>query len=621
MNLFNHIKSILEKNEDYYKDGKIFKNKVVEAALKLDSILLSLLLKDEKAKKTFFQEVEGMVVFDKVKFQKFVSNKEFLPDSFTAFKNKIGLTANGEYLTEANEVVLDFPFKDCVLEGGQTKEDQKRQEIFWNETLAPDEIDRMLEPKVLTNWKSYDKDGEHEVSSISKNDNFIIKGNNLIALHSLAKVYKERVKLIYIDPPYNTGEDSFKYNDNFNHSTWLTFMKNRLEISKSLLAKDGFIFIQIDNKEEAYLKVLCDSIFGENNYRNTIITKKGMKSLQKQFKSIKKLNAGFDSILVYSKNDTTQMPVLFKKLSTDTSSSWNNHWRGTDRPTMRYEIFGITPETGQWRWEKQRSAKAINNYKLLITYIESKTSAEITNEILDEYYEQYFYENGFTDFSEFELLRLSKNGKPEHYIPPTDKILLSENWMDISVAGRVTSFEHEKNEEILKRIIEWVTVEGDLVLDFFLGSGTTAAVCHKLNRQYIGIEQMDYGKLDCKNRLIDIINSKSKGIAYEGGGSFIETSILINPIINKNILDKIETLNLEELIRDNDIPSVIRYQIKYEPVNENLSFDQLSKEEKQSLIFSLIDFNQFYVPYSEIYDKEYNVSNTDKNLNNQFYSL
>lgn len=187
MNLFEHIKSVLEQKEDFCKDGKIFKNKVVEAALKLDPSLLTILLKDERAKKTFFQEVEGLLVFDKVKFQKFVSNKEFLPDSFTAFKNKIGLTANGEYLTEANEVVLDFPFKDCVLEGGQTKEDQKRQEIFWNETLAPDEIDRMFEPKVLTNWKRYDKDGEHEVTDISLDDNFIIKGNNLIAMHSFKK--------------------------------------------------------------------------------------------------------------------------------------------------------------------------------------------------------------------------------------------------------------------------------------------------------------------------------------------------------------------------------------------------------------------------------------------------
>ena len=174
-----------------------------------------------------------MLVFDKVAFQSFVSNKQFLPDSYTAFKNKIGLTANHEYLTESKEVVLAWPYKDCVLEGGQTKEDQKRNEIFWNETLAPDEIDRLFAPKALTNFKKYDKDGEQEVENINLGDNLIIKGNNLLALHSLKKQYAGKVKLIYIDPPYNTGSDGFGYNDSFNHSTWLTFMRNRLGLLRS----------------------------------------------------------------------------------------------------------------------------------------------------------------------------------------------------------------------------------------------------------------------------------------------------------------------------------------------------------------------------------------------------
>ena len=260
MNLFTHIKELLSKNEKFCKDNELFKNNVVEAALKLNTDLIKLLLTDNKAKETFFIDIEGVMVFDKVKFQKFVSNKQFLPDSYTAFKNKIGLTANGEFLTDAKEVVLDFPYKDCVLEGGQTKEDQKRKEIFWNETLAPDDIDRLFEPKAFTNWKKYDKDGEHEVTDISLEDNLIIKGNNLIALHSLKEVYRGKIKLIYIDPPYNTGNDSFQYNDSYNHSTWLTFMKNRLEVAKELLANDGVLVIQSDDNEQAYLKVLMDGI-------------------------------------------------------------------------------------------------------------------------------------------------------------------------------------------------------------------------------------------------------------------------------------------------------------------------------------------------------------------------
>lgn len=615
MSLFTHIKSILEQNENFAKDCEIFKNKVVEAALKLDPTLLSILLKDDRAKSTFFQEVEKMIVFDKIKFQKFISNKEFLPDSFTDFKNKIGLTANREYLTEAKEVVLDFPYKDCVLEGGQTKEQQKRNEIFWNTTLAPDEIDRLLEPKVLTNWKKHTENGEEELKSINKKDNLIIKGNNLIALHSLKPIYKNSIKLIYIDPPYNTGDDSFRYNDSFNHSTWLTFMKNRLEVAKELLQKDGLIFIQIDNKEEAYLKVLCDGIFGPTNYRNTIITKKGMKSLQKQFKYIKKLNAGFDSILVYSKDENTQLPVLFKELESNSSSSWNNHWRGTDRPTMRYEIFGIKPETGQWRWEKNRTERAIANFIKLVEYIESHSISEITDEVIDIYYEKYFYAQGFNDFSEFELVRLSRNNKPEHYIPPQNKILLSENWMDISVAGRLTEFEHEKNEELVKRIVEWITEEGDTVLDFFLGSGTTAAVCHKLNRHYIGIEQMDYGKIDSVNRIKTILKGTDKGIKFKGGRSFITADLLIDNTIIKTIssLIKGETDNLNT--------SNFKLNIEIKKVINSEDFLILTEDQKKDVIYNLLDVNSYYVPFNEINDVTYNISLNDKNINNQFYSL
>ena len=190
MGLFDHVKSLLEQDEKFCKEGKLFKNVIVEASLRLDSSLLSLLLNDEVTRKHFFCEVDNVVVFDKVKFQRFISNKQFLPDSFTRFKNKIGLSYDGGGdLTETNEVVLDFPFKDCVLQGGQKKEekDKKRPEKFWNETLASDEIDRLFESKVLVNWKHYDKFGVHDVENVTKEDNLIIKGNNLIALHSLAR--------------------------------------------------------------------------------------------------------------------------------------------------------------------------------------------------------------------------------------------------------------------------------------------------------------------------------------------------------------------------------------------------------------------------------------------------
>ncbi|HBE44539.1 MAG TPA: DNA methylase [Deltaproteobacteria bacterium] len=171
-NLLDNLKNLLQKDERLVSlpagasaqagEGELLKNKVIELAIKLDKDLIELLLTDKLMKELFFTEVGKATIFDKDKFIKFVSNKQFLPDSYTAFKNKIGLTEGDEFISEKKEVVLSWPYKDCVLEGGMTKEDQKRDEVFWNETLAPDEISRLLDPKVFTNAKRIDKNGEHK---------------------------------------------------------------------------------------------------------------------------------------------------------------------------------------------------------------------------------------------------------------------------------------------------------------------------------------------------------------------------------------------------------------------------------------------------------------------------
>lgn len=243
LNLFHELEKLL-RNESRYcsEDGILLKNAIVEAALAMRPELIKLLLTHEGLKANFFTDVDGLLVFDKVRFQKFVMNKRFLPDSYTSFKNKIGLTNEDDnFVAESREVVLSWPYKDCILEGGQTKEDAKRNEVFWNEILAPDEINRLTEPKVLTNFRRYDSNGESVPTEVSSQDNFIIKGNNLLVLESLLKRYEDKIKLIYLDPPYNTGNDSFGYNDNFNRSSWLTFMRSRLEIAKRLLSSSGAI--------------------------------------------------------------------------------------------------------------------------------------------------------------------------------------------------------------------------------------------------------------------------------------------------------------------------------------------------------------------------------------------
>jgi len=199
-NLMNDLTKLFQKDERIFADGKLLKNKLTELALKLDQPLIELLLSDKKAKQHFFVEKkvkkDKVLVFDKDKFISFVNNKEFLPDSFTSFENKIGLMSNGDYLKEKGDVVLAWAYKDCILEGGQDKEDEKRDEIFYNETLAPDDIDRLFEPKVLTKFKRIDSNGKHRVESLDVHDNLIIKGNNLIAMHCIKHKYPGKIKLI-----------------------------------------------------------------------------------------------------------------------------------------------------------------------------------------------------------------------------------------------------------------------------------------------------------------------------------------------------------------------------------------------------------------------------------------
>lgn len=653
MKIFNHIKSILEQNEKFCKEGKLFKNVVVEAALKLDPVLLTILLKDETAKRYFFTEVNEIAVFDKLKFQKFVSNKQFLPDSYTAFKNKIGLTANGEYLTEANEVVLDFPYKDCVLEGGQTKEDHKRQEIFWNETLAPDEIDRLFEPKVLTNWKRYDKDGVHEVNSVSLDDNLIIKGNNLIALHSLKKVYKGKVKLIYIDPPFNTGNDSFRYNDSFNHSTWLTFMKNRLEVAKELLRSDGLIFINVDDIEEAYLKVLCDSIFGNENFLNVISVKSSTPSGTKTAHKDKTIIKQKDLILAYRKSNSARLNPQYT-----VREKWDKH----------YSLFLEKDNDGNYILSKLID-KLIENEIIENEIIDKKVGLDKLN-LNDKKFKKFYLQNAdsicrlqshknkeadeisrekgkvvFEHFKDGVSKGLYFNGQVItplqqgiHNVYSNQKfvndlgMLLCDFWWDIDYQntqneGGVSFPTAKKPEVLISRIIELCTNENDIVLDYHLGSGTTSAVALKSNRKFIGIEQLDYGKNDSVQRLNNVIRGEQSGVSkaykWDGGGSYVYIELAKD---NAFYIDKIkqsnstkELLNIWDELKDKDF---LNFNFNSDEIEKGIDdFKNLSLDDAKLILTSLLDKNQLYTNLSEINSSDYSISENEKAINQKFYSL
>ena len=310
-NFFEHLLDLLKQDSRFFSvDGQFLRNATAEAAMKYDENLLQILLDDAKTAEKFFAEVRGRQIFKMQQFVWMVNNREFLPGSYTRFKNKIGLVdSNGDFISESGNVEMVFPYKDCYLEGGQTKDEQKRSEIFYNELLASDDVDRLFEPKVLTCAKKFSVDGEESVTNFSDTDNLIIKGNNLLAAACLLPRFQNKIKCIYIDVPYNTGNDSFGYNDRFNHSSWLTFMKNRLDLAKKLLRNDGSIWISIDDDEQAYLKILCDELFGRENFVCNVIWEKKYSPQN----DAKYLSDCHDFILVYAKNKNKWRPNLLPR--------------------------------------------------------------------------------------------------------------------------------------------------------------------------------------------------------------------------------------------------------------------------------------------------------------------
>jgi len=642
-NLLDNLKLLLQKDERLISEGELLKNKIIELALKLDKDLIKLLLSDEKMKEVFFVDVDGVLVFDNEKFIRFVSNKQFLPDSYTAFKNKIGLTVDEKFLSEKKEVVLSWPYKDCVLEGGMTKEDQKRDEIFWNETLAPDEISRLLDPKVFTNARRIGKNGEYKFDKFRTDensdikDNLIIKGNNLLALQSLKKRFAGKVKLIYIDPPYyfheNKTEDTFNYNANFKLSSWCVFMKNRLEIAKDLLSKNGAIFIQIDDDGLPYLKVILDELFGIENCITTIAVKVTSESGVKV--SANKPVRVKETILCYSK-----------------SSDWKYNRQfvidGTYDPNYSYFVENPDDEPARWKIIniKDKFLEITKNKKIfeedLYNFqIENKNNIFSVRDISKGLKEKYFSK----DKNRFVVLNkknkstiLWKNGEVIFFANKVRTInnkefsvkYLSDIWIDISwdgiaKEGGVTLKKGKKPERLLERIINMSTNRGDIVMDFFAGTGTTCAVAHKMGRQYIGIEQLDYGKNSAVVRLKNVINGDqtgiSKSVGWKGGGDFVYLELMK---WNENFVEKIRKAKtkdeLKKLWEKMKEKAFLSYKAEPKVIDEQAKdFADLSIENQKRFLLECLDKNHLYVNYSEIDDEEYGVSEEDKKLNKEFY--
>ena len=667
------LEQLLMGQPEYLIDGKLNKNRLSELARKYDAKLLSLLMSNSLVKEQFFVTIEvnseQTYVFQLEKFLQFLNNKEFLPDSFTAYKTKIGLaTQNGKYLSENHDVVLNFPYKDCVLEGGQTKDDAKRQEIFFNETLAPTEINRLLDKKVLTNFKRYDSDGEHEVDELKDTDNLIIKGNNLIALHSLKKRFAGKVKLIYLDPPYNTGSDSFGYNDSFNHSTWLTFMKNRLEVSWELLSDDGLIWIQTDDGEVNYLGVLLDEIFGRDNFINliTVKTKIGGVSGSSEGKSLKDAT---EFIQVYAKKkDLINLKPIFAMTPVwefiqteyiEAGKSWKYtsvlldlgekvliktdningrtyyHYPNAKTCSVKQyanenglteeEVYNSIPEKifqstnaqSSVRTTLIRETENIQTGFVSVSYIPVKGKNQ--GELTEIFYTNtkrmvMFLSDMLTEDSEGNLL----------YKEKLTTLCDNIQYNNLSKEGLVDFPNGKKPEKLLQNIIEMSTEESDIILDFFGGSGSTAATSHKLKRQYISIEQMN-GQLEKTiERLVNVTSGKdekgiSKDVNWTGGGSFVYAELKNDAQdFKKAIIKATSTEQLLELFEIAKKSSFLSYRIDPKKLKSE-EFKALSFAEQKQLLSEIIDKNNLYVNYSDIGDIDNHISEHDKKLNRQFY--
>lgn len=339
-------------------------------------------------------------------------------------------------------------------------------------------------------------------------ENLYIEGDNLEVLKLLQETYLGKVKMIYIDPPYNTGND-FVYEDDFKqsadeyidnsgqlddegnrlvantesngrfHTDWLNMIYPRLKLAKDLLSDDGVIFISIDDNEVENLRKICDEIFAEYNYRNALLVRRRIKSLNSQFASngLWSLNVGFEYILIYAKSDLFLMTALrYKKENSSKKGRWDVFWSNADRPTMRYDILGFTPETGQWRNSKEKAYIAISNYQ---TYVE-EYSDKMT---IEEYAEKY----GITEFVRRIPNGTGKNGGVQHWVAPSDTALRTNNWTDIEVSqiGKEIQlpFDNPKSKQLIAELIRLCGCKNDIILDFFSGSATTAHAVMQLNAE------------------------------------------------------------------------------------------------------------------------------------------
>lgn len=627
----------LLKTENGFIDdsGELLKERIKRLAYEFDKDLITLLLSDDVVAEVFFEEIAGRWIFNNNKFVTYLNDVNFIDQSYTKFKNKIGLNIDGKYMQERGEVSLVWPYKDCVLEGGQTKEQQKQSEIFFNEIIAPDEINQMFEPKVFTNWKRNTPDGEKDLTEIRRengiiHENLIIKGNNLIALHSLKRQFHEKIKLVYIDPPYNTGgsTDSFSYNNNFKHSTWLTFVRNRIEIAKELLVNDGFIAVTIDHVELFYLGVLLDEIFGRDNRIGIVTIYINPKGRQHE----RFFSAATEHMLVYAK-DISKAKFNKVAIDKDKIESFDKH---DDKGNYRLEPFIRV------RSDTSRANKPKFWYPIFV----SKDLKDITLTEKNDYYKVFPIDNDreYTWKTKPETFEKRNDGDYFLAVKQNGEILILHKYREQQVIKNLWTdkkyFPEFQGTNLLKKLLgenlfsypkslfavldtlKIMVGHDDIILDFFAGSGTTAHAVLELNKQdngnrkFILIEQMDYIENVTVKRIEKVIEKHDLD-------DFIYCELKVS---NEAFMERIQSAeSTEQLLKIwHEMPrkSILNWYINPKaPEKAEAEFIALEDLDKQKHeLAKQLDKNQLYVNLSEITDETYEVSESDKQLNMDFYT-
>lgn len=650
MKLYETLEQQLKKEPNFVSDnGELKKWVVLNKAQNYDEELIELLLHNEILREKFFKTVniakgKSVTLFNQNLFVQFMEQKNYLNDSYTQYKNKVGLTIDGKYLKQRNEVALVWPFKDCILEGGQSREEDKREEIFFNEILAQDEITQLLEPKVLANAKRISSKGEKPLDQFSRNengtitDNLIIKGNNLLALHTLKEEFAGKVKLIYIDPPYNTKGDAntFLYNNTFNHSTWLSFMKNRLDVSRILMRNDGVIAIAIDDEEYAHLKVLCDEVFGRDNFMGSLIVqiKPSGRTTDAYFATC------HEYVLFYSKNqDKPEMNFFplseeqkskYKEGEGDATYKWRDFLRTggystpEERPNSYYPIF-FNPKS------KEISLENKGNDFVEILPLDSTGKKRVWRKT----------PNSFQKHLEANEIKVSKRDDGSFKVQLIDRIkdgvrpktMWTDSRYDASSHGtkplkklfdseKVFSF--PKSLYAVKDVISLFTENGgdDIVLDFFGGSGTTGHAVLELNREddgnrsFILCEQLSYAKDVTAKRIEKVIDdNEQENFIYLELKKYNQTFI-------EQIEEAKDTKALLQIWKQMKAKAFFKYSIDLQEFDKSIdTFKQFTIEMQKQTLVKLLDKNQLYVNLSSLNDADFACTEKEKHLNHDFYKM